>query len=74
MRRIDLSVQAADALGRMPKKHAAQIVTRIDKLAADPDSLPSIAIQGATGYRRIRSGEYRVAYKLGPDAIFIGFI
>jgi mRNA interferase RelE/StbE len=64
MLRIDLSKQALAFLDALPNKHARQIVGRLDQLACEPDSLPTEALRGGEGERRLKVGEYRVIYAI----------
>lgn len=69
MLNIKLSKQAGRFLEKIPAKHAAQIVDKLDKLAADPASVPSVQLEGFPLYRRAKSGEYRIIYRIEDGAI-----
>jgi len=74
MLEIRLSKRADKALGKIPAKQARQIAQRIQQLADQPSDLPSIELKGYAPWRRVRSGEYRVIYKIEDDQLFIGLI
>ena len=57
-----ISEKANDFLEKIPFKHAQQIVRKMDKLAQDPSSIPSIQLSGHATLRRAKSGEYRMIY------------
>jgi mRNA-degrading endonuclease RelE of RelBE toxin-antitoxin system len=67
MLKIRLSKRAEDFLKSIPLKHAKQIVGKIDKLALDPASIPSVQLSGFPQYKRAKSGEYRFIYRLEND-------
>jgi mRNA interferase RelE/StbE len=72
--RIDLSKQALAFLETLPDKQTRQIVSRIDLLAADPESVPNEILRGANGERRIKVGEFRVIYLVAADVLQIVLI
>lgn len=59
-----LTKQALDFLKRIPAKHAKQIFGKIEKLANDPESVPSEQLEGFPQFRRFKSGEYRVIFRI----------
>jgi mRNA interferase RelE/StbE len=61
---INLSKKARLFLGKIPQKHAQQITKKIDQLAEDPNSLPSKQLQGFPQFHRIKSGAYRIIYRI----------
>ncbi len=64
MLRIDLSAQARKKLEDLPRKHARQITERIVAFASGSQSVPVTALAGSTNLWRLRSGEYRVVYRI----------
>lgn len=64
MLKVFLSKQAKRFLEKIPAKHALQIVAKIDQLANDPNSLPSKQLEGYPMFRRVKSGEYRMIYRV----------
>lgn len=62
---VYLKPAAERALGRIPDQTARRrIALAIDGLAATPRPAGAATIRGADGLRRIRVGDYRVAYTL----------
>jgi mRNA interferase RelE/StbE len=61
---LKLSKQAEIFLDTIPIKHAKQIVGKIDKLIEDPNSVQSKQLEGFPQYRRVKSGEYRIIYRV----------
>lgn len=68
---IDISIKAQTFLGKIPRKHAEQIVKKIDQLAAEPNSVPSKQLKGYPEFRRIRAGEYRVIYRIKNETLVL---
>ena len=68
---IYIDRQAKKALAAMPKKAQRQITKKNDALANNP--LPSNArlIQNTMDIYRIRSGDYRIAYKVRRKRLLI---
>ena len=52
-------------IGRGPERQ--RIIEGLQALAADADNLDIKAVVGATPWRRLRIGNYRVLYWLRPD-------
>lgn len=71
---IKLSKRADKTLAKIPAKQAKQIAERINQLANDPSSLPTVELKGYTPWRRAKSGEYRVIYKIDGDILSIALI
>ena len=63
-RRIEYSRDAIRALGRIDRKTADRIRTKIDQLARDPLLLANnvTALKGEPGLMRLRVGDWRVIY------------
>lgn len=72
--RLKLSRQAEKFLQRIPAKHAAQIVTKINIMLREPDLMQTVELKGHEPYCRIKSGEYRVIFKIEVDLLFITLI
>jgi mRNA interferase RelE/StbE len=71
MLKINLSHQAGDFLEGLQTKQSKQILTKIDALAQNPNSVPSGLIKGMQGERRIKAGEFRVIYHIVDDELNI---
>lgn len=71
MLKIKLSKHAQSFLRNLPVKHAKQILAKIDKLSADPASLPSKPLTGFPHYRRAKSGEYRIIYRIDEGVLLL---
>jgi mRNA interferase RelE/StbE len=61
---IDISKKAQAFLEKIPRKHAEQIVKKIDALAQDPTAFKSKQLQGYPRFQRIKSGDYRIIYRI----------
>jgi mRNA interferase RelE/StbE len=73
MLKYKFTKQALRFLRKIPAKHASQIVSKIDKLASDPESVPTIQLEGFPHLRRGKSGEYRFIFqfKEGFVTVFV---
>jgi len=68
---IHIDTGAAKSLAKMPRKVQRQIGRKIDALADDPFPTDSKSIKGAKDLYRIRSGNYRIAYKVKAGKLLI---
>lgn len=68
---VVITKQARLFLQKIPAKHAAQIVSKIDALRADPAAIPSIQLEGYPQFRRVKSGEYRIIYRIEQGALVL---
>ena len=71
---IKLSKRADKALSKISTKQAKQIATRIKQLALDPEALPTVELKGYTPWRRAKSGEYRIIYKIDEDILRVALV
>lgn len=71
---IKLSKRADKALGKIPAKQAKQIAARIKQLADDPEALPTVELKGYAPWRRAKSGEYRIIYKIDGDIMRVALV
>ena len=71
---IKLSKRADKALGKIPTKQAKQIAVRIKQLADDPEALPTVELKGYAPWRRAKSGEYRIIYKIDGDILRVALV
>lgn len=71
---IKLSKRADKALGKIPVKQAKQIAARIKQLADDPEALPTVELKGYAPWRRAKSGEYRIIYKIDGDILRVALV
>lgn len=69
MRSYALSKQALRSLKAIPPKHARQIFDRIEKLANDSSSVPSVQLEGFPRFRRAKSGEYRIIFSVEDEVL-----
>ena len=74
MLKVKLTKQAENFLSKIPAKHANQISKRILALQENPESLQTIELQGISPFRRLKSGEYRIVYKIEDGVIYIPII
>lgn len=68
---IVLAKGVAEFLASIPKKHARQIVAKIDLLAKDPTQVPTVQLSGFPHLKRAKSGEYRIIFQIVEDVIEI---
>jgi len=68
--KILVAEQAIKDLEKLPGKIRRQILEKIDSLADNPRPPGSEKLQGADLYR-IRSGDYRVIYKIKDDNLIV---
>lgn len=63
--KLIVSPAALKALGQMPKKDALALVTKLEKVAAEPFDMHPWAkrLQGSEGYR-VRHGDWRAIYRI----------
>jgi mRNA interferase RelE/StbE len=73
MLNIDLSKKTQEFLAKIPRKHAEQIIKKIDKLAEDPAAFKSKQLQGYPHFQRIKSGDYRIIYRI-ENAILMLYV
>jgi mRNA interferase RelE/StbE len=71
---IKLSKRADKALGKIPAKQAKQIAVRVKQLADDPEALPTVELKGYAPWRRAKSGEYRIIYKIDGDILRVALV
>jgi len=69
--RVVLQPSVRKDLRDLPKKIAAQVVTRIEGLAKDPSPRQSLKLSGADRLYRIRVGDYRIIYEYDPTALLV---
>jgi len=72
--RLKLSRQAEKFLQRIPTNHAAQIAVKTKMVLREPDLVPTVELKGHEPYCGIKSGEYRVIFKIESDLLFITLI
>lgn len=68
---IELSRIALKNLAKIPRRELLKIQTRIDSLAKEPKPIDVKKIQGDENLYRIRSGNYRILYRIFDDKLFI---
>jgi len=68
---ICIDRQAAKTLTALPPNIQRQIARKIDSLANDPFPSGFVPIQGMAGLYRIKSGEYRIAYKVEGKKLIV---
>jgi mRNA interferase RelE/StbE len=68
---IVIDRQAFKYLSKLPAKIKSQIKRKIDDLAENPRPHGYIELKGGKGYFRIRSGDYRIIYKIADDILIV---
>ena len=71
MLKYRLTKQALGFLKKIPAKHANQIISKIESLANDPASVPSIQLEGFPNLRRGKSGEYRFIFQFQDGVVTV---
>lgn len=62
---------ARKELERLPKEVARRILTRINQLRTNPRPAGSVKLTGSKDLWRVRSGDYRVIYRVDDAALLI---
>ena len=68
---IVIDRKAFKYLSKLPVRLKSQIKRKIDNLAENPRPQGYKELKGAKGYFRIRSGDYRIIYKIADDILII---
>ena len=58
-------------LATLPKADQKRVIERIDGLATDPRPAGEKALQGQHGLYRLRSGNYRIIYRIEDDRLLV---
>jgi mRNA interferase RelE/StbE len=74
MLRVNFTPDALDVLKSLPSKHARQVAGKIEQLAQDPSGLPVKELKGSDGFFRLRSGEYRIIYRVQGQELQVWLI
>ena len=74
MLKIQLSKQAKKFLEWIPVKHSSQISKKVLLLAQEFENIQSQELKWYQPYRRIKSGEYRIIFKIEDNILFISLI
>ena len=69
--RVEIDRQALKVMAGLPNKIQRQIAERIDSLADDPFPPDAEQIKGQVDTRRIRSGDYRIAYTIRKNILCV---
>ena len=69
--RIELLPSAETELVKLPKKARAQVARKIDGLAKEPRPSGCKQLRAADGLYRIRSGDYRVVYRIEEGRLLV---
>lgn len=73
MHRLKLTARAKRDVEALPAKPKEQIRDALGALADDP--YRGISLKGRwEGYRRLRSGDYRIIYKISDNEIIIHYV
>ncbi len=74
MYQIKISRIAEKQLATFPKHVANSIVAKIDALSTNPRPSGSLKLEGSDKEFRIRSGDYRIIYRIENDTLIIEII
>jgi len=69
--RIEILPSAEREIADLPKKARAQIVRRINNLSSVPRPRGCKPLRAADGLYRIRSGDYRVVYRVEDTRLVV---
>ena len=70
--RVELHRSALEVLASLPDKARRLIARKIDALALEPRPRGSKALEGKhRGLHRVRSGEYRIVYRVEDDRLLV---
>lgn len=70
-----LMPSAREAIRRLPnRKIQRQIVSRIERLGVNPRPKGYKVLRGANGLCRIRSGDYRIVYRIEDQRLIIAVV
>jgi mRNA interferase RelE/StbE len=69
--KIIIDDDALKELGTLPKKVQRQIAAKIDALANNPRPTGCEELKGRPELLKIRSGDYRIIYKVEDDRVLI---
>jgi mRNA interferase RelE/StbE len=59
---------------KIPAKHGKQIAERLLLIAENPSDVPSAELKGYAPYRRAKSGEYRIVFRIENSTVFVSLI
>lgn len=68
---IIIDRQALKYLSKLSAKLKSQIKSKIDGLAENPRPHGYKELKGGKGYFRIRSGDYRIIYKISDEILIV---
>jgi len=71
---LELTNDARSFLENLPSKQYKQVASKIFELLRNPYPHDAKHIKGLTGYRRVTSGEYRIAYLVVGETIRIALV
>ena len=75
MATVELTPEAAEQLERLPKAIHDRVVRLFERLEDWPDVSGAKALRGAlTGWYRLRTGDYRVRFRVQGETIIVGRI
>ena len=72
--KVHIADEARDFLRTVPKKHARQVIAKIELLAANPRPSQSKELEGYAPLRRLRSGDYRIVYFVEDDVLKVPIV
>ena len=71
---LELTNDARSFLENLPSKQYKQVASKIFELQRNPYPQDAKHIKGIQGYRRVTSGEYRIAYTVVGETIKIAVV
>ena len=68
---VEIDTKAAREIRLLPRQEQARIIAKAQSLAEDPRPPGCVKLAGASGFWRIRSGDYRIIYQIQKDRLVI---
>ena len=73
-KQVTFTDSALRDLKKFPKKDQAQIITKIETAAENPQAAGGRKVKNAEGLYRVRQGDYRAVYSKSPNGLWIALI
>lgn len=74
MLEVEYSKESERFLHKIPRKHAGQLVRRVELLRSDPFASDTKQLQNSFGFYRADSGEYRIVYMVIDQVLFVALL
>ncbi len=71
---VEIDAKAAKEIRALPQHDQWRIVAKVRALAANPRPAGCLKLTGASGLWRIRSGVYRIVYRVQDDRVLVTIV